>query len=220
MAINVIQISALLVFGIMAIAYRTNHPDGSQGWHLSNGTPVIDYNVAPVTGHRNTNNKPVQATCVRMVRPAEIQTTNNTNHAGKWSTTQDRQVVADDLDKTKNTNAGGVGQPDGARRRCGSDPYPAWERRTPRAMSPSSRMASKPPTRSSSAISPADALSGSGTTCRAPQRSITTRMRHIWPGRSRMGLGPYWSRRSTWQILLLWSVSSQYDRHWVRRPES
>src|SRR5579862_3066548 len=48
MAINVIQISALVVFSIMAIAYRMNHPDGSQGWHLSNGAPV-NYNVASVT---------------------------------------------------------------------------------------------------------------------------------------------------------------------------
>ena len=31
MAINVIQISALVVFAIMAIAYRTSHPDGSVG---------------------------------------------------------------------------------------------------------------------------------------------------------------------------------------------
>src|ERR1700749_1761402 len=47
MAINVIQISALIVFAIMAIAYRTSHPDGSVGLHLSNGTPV-NYNVAQV----------------------------------------------------------------------------------------------------------------------------------------------------------------------------
>src|SRR5271168_83035 len=60
MAINIIQISALVVFAVMAIAYRTNHPDGSQGWHLSNGTPV-NYNVAQVT-QTDANNKPVQAT--------------------------------------------------------------------------------------------------------------------------------------------------------------
>jgi amino acid transporter len=44
MGINVIQITALVVFAVMAIAYRTNHPQGSVGWHLSNGTPV-NYNV-------------------------------------------------------------------------------------------------------------------------------------------------------------------------------
>src|SRR6266542_2469658 len=31
-AINVIQISALIVFSVMAIAYRMNHYDGSHGW--------------------------------------------------------------------------------------------------------------------------------------------------------------------------------------------
>jgi APA family basic amino acid/polyamine antiporter len=50
-AINVIQITALLVFAVIAIAYRTSHPDGSQGFQLINGTPV-DYVVAqePVVG--------------------------------------------------------------------------------------------------------------------------------------------------------------------------
>src|SRR6201984_2171363 len=44
-AINVIQISALVVFSIIAIAYRMNHPEGSRGLQLVNGTPV-DYVVA------------------------------------------------------------------------------------------------------------------------------------------------------------------------------
>src|SRR5580698_10572494 len=50
-AINVIQITALLVFAVIAIAYRTSHPDGSQGFQLVNGTP-IDYVIAqePVVG--------------------------------------------------------------------------------------------------------------------------------------------------------------------------
>src|ERR1700761_2529691 len=50
-AINVIQITALLVFAVIAIAYRTSHPDGSRGFQLVNGTPV-DYVVAqePVMG--------------------------------------------------------------------------------------------------------------------------------------------------------------------------
>src|SRR5947199_163019 len=40
-AINVIQISALIVFSIMAIAYRVNHPEGSRGWTLDPaGNPV------------------------------------------------------------------------------------------------------------------------------------------------------------------------------------
>jgi APA family basic amino acid/polyamine antiporter len=44
-AINVIQITALLVFSVMALAYRIQHPDGSKGYQLVNGTP-IDYVVA------------------------------------------------------------------------------------------------------------------------------------------------------------------------------
>jgi amino acid transporter len=45
MAINVIQISALIVFSIIAIAYRVQHPEGAKGYQLVNGTP-IDYVVA------------------------------------------------------------------------------------------------------------------------------------------------------------------------------
>ncbi len=45
LAINVIQITALVVFTIIAIAYRVQHPEGSQGYQLKNGTP-IDYVVA------------------------------------------------------------------------------------------------------------------------------------------------------------------------------
>ncbi len=44
-AINVIQISALIVFSVIAISYRVGHPEGSKGWHLVNGVPV-DYVVA------------------------------------------------------------------------------------------------------------------------------------------------------------------------------
>src|SRR6516165_12443348 len=44
-AINVIQITALLVFSVIAIAYRVQHPEGSKGWHLVSGVPV-DYVVA------------------------------------------------------------------------------------------------------------------------------------------------------------------------------
>ncbi len=49
--INVVQISALLVFSVIAIAYRMRHPQDSQGYHLSNGI-AVSYNVAqePVKG--------------------------------------------------------------------------------------------------------------------------------------------------------------------------
>src|SRR5437868_9630424 len=40
-AINVIQISALIVFSVMAIAYRVQHPEGAKGWTLDPaGNPV------------------------------------------------------------------------------------------------------------------------------------------------------------------------------------
>jgi basic amino acid/polyamine antiporter, APA family len=53
-AINVIQISALLVFSVMAIAYRVQHPEGSRGWTLDpDGKPIdvvlkVDAKGAPV----------------------------------------------------------------------------------------------------------------------------------------------------------------------------
>jgi len=44
-AINIIQISALLVFAVIAIGYRTQHPQGTVGYHLSNGI-AVSYQVA------------------------------------------------------------------------------------------------------------------------------------------------------------------------------
>jgi amino acid transporter len=77
MAINIIQISALIVFAVMAIAYRQRHPQGSVAWHLSNGVavtyqvaqevvkdangvpqPVLDSNNKPVPA-MDANNKPI-----------------------------------------------------------------------------------------------------------------------------------------------------------------
>jgi amino acid transporter len=48
MAVNVIQITALIVFGVIAIAYRNSHPQGSTAFHLSNGV-AINFQVAQVT---------------------------------------------------------------------------------------------------------------------------------------------------------------------------
>jgi len=45
MAINIVQISALVVFTIIALAYRTSHHEGSKAFQLINGTPV-DFVVA------------------------------------------------------------------------------------------------------------------------------------------------------------------------------
>jgi amino acid transporter len=117
MAINVIQISALVVFAVMAISYRTSHPDGSVGLHRSNNVPV-NYNVAQVNV-TDANGKPVQ--------DAWADNTPKVDDKKQpiWKQ-QDRQVAADDLDKAKNTNALelasltalGVGV---------GDPYPAWK---------------------------------------------------------------------------------------------
>ncbi len=45
MAINIVQISALIVFSVMAIGYRLNHGEGATGYQLVNGMPVA-YQVA------------------------------------------------------------------------------------------------------------------------------------------------------------------------------
>ncbi|GFO56999.1 hypothetical protein GMSM_40060 [Geomonas sp. Red276] len=43
--INIVQISALLVFSVIAIGYRVQHPQGAVGYHLSNGV-AVNYQVA------------------------------------------------------------------------------------------------------------------------------------------------------------------------------
>jgi len=43
--INIVQISALLVFSVMAIGYRSQHPQGATAYHLSNGV-AVSYQVA------------------------------------------------------------------------------------------------------------------------------------------------------------------------------
>lgn len=47
MVINIIQITALLIFSVMAIGYRAQHPQGSTGYHFSNSI-VVNYQVAQV----------------------------------------------------------------------------------------------------------------------------------------------------------------------------
>jgi APA family basic amino acid/polyamine antiporter len=46
-AINIVQISALLIFSVIAIGYRVQHPQGATGLHLSNGV-AVSYQVAQV----------------------------------------------------------------------------------------------------------------------------------------------------------------------------
>jgi basic amino acid/polyamine antiporter, APA family len=118
MAINVIQISALIVFAVMAISYRTSHPDGSVGWHLSGGTPV-NYNVAQVNV-TDDKGKPVQDTWADNSPKVDDKTKQPI-----WKQ-QDRALVADDLDKVKNTNAVELASLTALGLGVG-DPYPAWK---------------------------------------------------------------------------------------------
>ena len=95
-AINVIQITALVVFSIIAIAYRIHHPQGSQGYHLSNST-AISYNVDSVNV-TDDKGKPVQDTWA----DSSLKTDDKGQPVYKQ---QDRQVTKYDLDRTKNTDA-------------------------------------------------------------------------------------------------------------------
>ena len=117
-AINIIQISALIVFSIIAIAYRLNHPQGSVGFHLSNGAPV-SYNVDSVNV-TDDKGKPVQDTWA----DNSPKTDDKNQPVYKQ---QDRQVTKDDLDKAKNTDAAVLG----ALTAMGlgeGDPYPVWQK--------------------------------------------------------------------------------------------
>jgi len=117
-AINIIQISALIVFSIIALGYRASHPQGANAIHLSNGT-AINYNVDQVNV-TDDKGKPVQ--------DAWADATPKTDDKGQpVYKQQDRQVTKDDLDKTKNTNAAVLG----ALTAMGlgeGDPYPVWQK--------------------------------------------------------------------------------------------
>jgi amino acid transporter len=118
MAINVIQITALVVFSVMAISYRTTHKEGAQAIHLSNGT-AINYNVDSVNV-TDDKGKPVQDTWA----DGSPKTDDKNQPVFK---TQDRQVTKDDLDKDKNKDAAVLG----ALTAMGlgeNDPYPAFQK--------------------------------------------------------------------------------------------
>jgi amino acid transporter len=118
MAVNIIQISALIVFSIIAIAYRVNHPQGSQGYHLSNGT-AINYSVDSVN-ITDDKGKPVP--------DAWADSSPKTDDKGQpVFKQQDRQVAADDLDKTKNTDAVVLGTLTTMGLAVG-DPYPVFQK--------------------------------------------------------------------------------------------
>src|SRR5260370_7261725 len=118
MAINIIQIGALLVFSVIAIGYRVHHPEGSQGFHLSGGN-VVSYNVDSVNV-TDDKGKPVQDTFP--------DNTPKTDDKGQpVFKTQDRTVAKDDLDKDKNKDAAVLG----ALTAMGlgeGDPYPALQK--------------------------------------------------------------------------------------------
>jgi len=102
-AINVIQITALLIFTVIALAYRFQHKQGDVAWHLSNGTPV-NYQVDQVN-QLDSNNKPIQATWA----DGTPQVDDKKQPVYK---TQDRQVTADDLkDKAVASLGLSVGDP-------------------------------------------------------------------------------------------------------------
>ncbi len=89
-AINAIQITALLVFTVIAITYRLQHHDGDKGLHLSNGVPV-SYQVDTVNV-LDDKGKPVQDTW------ADTPPTPKVDDKGQpiWKQ-QDRVVTKDDL---------------------------------------------------------------------------------------------------------------------------
>jgi amino acid transporter len=88
MAINIIQITALVVFSLIAIAYRLQHPQDSVGYHLSNGTPV-NYQVDQVVV-KDDKDKPVQDTWA--------DSSPKTDDKGQpVYKTQDRSVTKEDL---------------------------------------------------------------------------------------------------------------------------
>ena len=85
--VNVIQITALVIFSCIAIAYRLQHAEGSTGWHLSNGIAVT-YQVdsSNVTDDKN---QPIQDSWAD----------------GTPKYASEKLVGADDLDPAKNKDA-------------------------------------------------------------------------------------------------------------------
>jgi amino acid transporter len=118
MAINVIQITALVVFAVMAISYRASHKEGAQAIHLSSGV-AVNYNVDQVNV-LDSSNKPVQATW------ADGSPKTDDKNQPVYNTS-DRQVSADDLDKAKNTDAAVLGALTAMGLGVG-DPYPVFQK--------------------------------------------------------------------------------------------
>ncbi|HWB59620.1 MAG TPA: amino acid permease [Chthoniobacteraceae bacterium] len=130
-AINVIQISALLVFSVIAIGYRMHHHEGDPGWHLSNGV-AIQFQVDQVN-QTDSNNQPIPDTWANNDPKYQLDDKGNVvkDKDGKpvpAMKQQDRQVTKDDLDASKKDanpamikglTALGLGE---------GDPYPVWQK--------------------------------------------------------------------------------------------
>ena len=108
-AINVIQITALLIFTVIALAYRIQHKQGDVAWHLSNGAPIT-YQVDQVN-QTDANNKPVQDAWADGTPKVD-------DKKQPIYKTQDRQVTADDL---KDKGIASLGLSVG-------DPYPVLQK--------------------------------------------------------------------------------------------
>jgi amino acid transporter len=128
-AVNVIQITALIIFTCMAISYRLQHKQDSVAWHLSNGTPVT-YQVAQ-TNTLDDKNQPVPDAWADNSPKFQVDDKGKPvlGKDGKPVPAikqQDRQVVADDLDKAKNTDAGCLAALTAMGLGVG-DPYPLFQ---------------------------------------------------------------------------------------------
>ena len=102
-AVNIIQITALIIFTCMAISYRLQHKQGDVAWHLSGGA-AITYQVDSVN-QVDSNNKPIQNTWAD--GSPMVDDKNQPIYK-----TQDRQVTDDDnKDKTFATLGLSTGDP-------------------------------------------------------------------------------------------------------------
>jgi len=64
-AINIIQISALIVFSVMAIGYRTNHPPGSVAWNYDSASSnAYTYEFATEKQQQVVDGKPTEVDVV------------------------------------------------------------------------------------------------------------------------------------------------------------
>ncbi len=98
MAINVIQITALIVFTVIAIAYRMQHPQDSVGYHLSNGTPVnyqVDSGQSRQTTRANRYRTVGPTTRPRWTTKASRFTrTGSPGHQGRLGQRQELELAA------------------------------------------------------------------------------------------------------------------------------